>query len=159
MKEIRLADFGAIDIADFSASDATLALFHLGHRIRREISLPITPEDRHKYCVTQLLADLVRRQGFDGIRFPSSVASGSNICVFQRNLFASEAARGKVIYVIGLKFEIADLESVVELGAFSSISKLRRTMGIRIPIPPPAPVFRVSRAGVLTPEIPFPNPL
>jgi hypothetical protein len=116
LKEIRLADFGAIDIADFSASDARLAIFHLGHTISREISLPITPEDRHKFSVTQLVADLIRRQGYDAIRFPSSVASGSNICVFQPNLFATEPASGKVVCVKGLKYEIDDLESVVEPG-------------------------------------------
>ena len=82
LKELRLADFGAIDIADFSSSDAMLEIFHLGYTISREISLPITPEDRHKYSVPQLLADLIRRQGYEDIRFPSSVAPGANICVF-----------------------------------------------------------------------------
>jgi hypothetical protein len=67
LQEIRLADFGAIDIADFSSSDVTLNIFHLGYTISREIGLPITPEDRHKYTVTQLVADLIRRQGYDGI--------------------------------------------------------------------------------------------
>lgn len=114
LKEIRVADFGAIDIADFSGSDARLEIFHLGHTISREISLPITPEDRHKYSVTQLLADLIRRQGYDGIRFPSSVAPGSNICVFQPGLFSVEPSSGKVVYVTGLKYEIDDLESLIE---------------------------------------------
>jgi RES domain-containing protein len=40
LKEIRLADFGAIDVADFSASDATLALFHLGHATIGTCSIP-----------------------------------------------------------------------------------------------------------------------
>jgi hypothetical protein len=46
-----------------------LEIFHLGYTISREIGLPITPEDRHEYRVTQLLADLIRRQGYEGIRF------------------------------------------------------------------------------------------
>ncbi len=82
LRDIRIADFGAIDIADFSSSDARLDIFHFGLTISREISLPITPEDRHKYTVTQLLADIIRRQGYEGIRFPSSVAAGSNVCIF-----------------------------------------------------------------------------
>jgi RES domain-containing protein len=114
LKTIRLADFGAIDIADFSSSDALLEIFHLGYSISREISLPITPEDRHKYSVTQLLADLIRRQAYDGIRFPSSVAPGANICVFQPDLFSVEPAAGKVVYVKGLKYEVDDMESLVE---------------------------------------------
>ena len=91
-----------------------LEIFHLGYTISREISLPITPEDRHKYSVTQLLADLIRRQAYDGIRFPSSVAPGANICVFQPDLFSVEPAAGKVVYVKGLKYEVDDMESLVE---------------------------------------------
>jgi hypothetical protein len=48
LKEIRVADFSALDITDFSASDARLEIFHLGLTISREISLPVVPEDRHK---------------------------------------------------------------------------------------------------------------
>jgi len=113
-KKCRLADFGAIDIADFSSSDLRLAIFHLGHTIGREISLPITPEDRHKYSVTQLLADLLRRQGFDGIRFPSSVAPGSNVCVFHPVLFATEPAGGKVFDVKGLEYKTENAAHLIE---------------------------------------------
>jgi len=114
LKEIRLADFGSIDIADFSTSDETLDIFHLGYTISREIGLPIAPEDRHKYTVTQLVADLIRRQGYDGIRFPSSVGSGANICVFQPNLFANEPAAGKVVYVKGLAYKTSKVKSLIK---------------------------------------------
>jgi hypothetical protein len=114
LKEIRLADFGSIDIADFSTSDETLSIFHLGYTISREIGLPITPEDQHKYTVTQLVADLIRRQGYDGIRFPSSVGSGANICVFQPKLFANEPASGKVVYVKGLAYKTGKVKSLIK---------------------------------------------
>jgi len=114
LQDIRIADFGAIDIAVFSSSDARLDSFHLGHTISREISLPITPEERHKYSVTQLLADIIRKQGYDGIRFPSSVASGANICIFHPALFSCEPASGKVLYVRGLNYEIDNSEHVIE---------------------------------------------
>jgi RES domain-containing protein len=113
LQDIRIADFGAIDIADFSSSDAHLDIFHLGHTIGREISLPITPEDRHKYSATQLLADL-RRQGYDGIRFPSSVALGANVCIFQPALFSFDPTSGKVLYVKGLKYEVDSVEHLIE---------------------------------------------
>jgi RES domain-containing protein len=114
LRDIRLADFGVIDIAVFSSSDARLDIFHLGLTISREISLPITPEDRHKYTVTQLLADIIRRQGYDGIRFPSSVAAGSNVCIFQPALFSSEPQSGKVLYVKGLKYRMQKLSHLIE---------------------------------------------
>jgi hypothetical protein len=114
LREIRMADFGAIDIGDFSSSDVALEIFHLGYTISREIGLPIAPEDRHKYTVTQLVADLIRRRGYDGIRFPSSAGPGANICVFQPGLFANESASGKVVYVKGLKYKTDKVESLIE---------------------------------------------
>ncbi len=45
-KDISLADFSSIDIAQYSASDERLELFHLGHTIGREISLPVTHKPR-----------------------------------------------------------------------------------------------------------------
>jgi hypothetical protein len=65
LRDIRLADFGVVDIAYFSSSDARLDIFHLGLTISREISLPITPEDRRKCTATQLLGDIIRRQGYE----------------------------------------------------------------------------------------------
>jgi hypothetical protein len=114
LQDIQIADFGNIDVTSFSASDAQLAIFHLGHTISREISLPITPEERHKYSVTQLLADILRRQGYDGIRFPSSVAAGTNACIFRPVLFSPVADSGKVFLVRGLKYEIESSDYVIE---------------------------------------------
>lgn len=111
---LQIADFGAIDIADFSSSDSRLDLFHLAHTISREISLPITPEEHHRYTITQLLADILQRQGLKGIRFPSSVGSGANLCAFQPALFSAEPAAGRVLYVKGLEYRLEDLDCLIE---------------------------------------------
>jgi len=114
VKEIRIADFGALDIADFSASDARLDIFHLGWTISKEISLPIVPEDRHKYSVTQLLADILRKQGYEGIRFPSSVAPGTNLCVFKPGLFREVQRQGMVLGVAGLHYKMRKRKHVIK---------------------------------------------
>ena len=114
IKDLRVIDFGRIDIGKFSASDVRLDLFHLGHTISREISLPITPEERHRYSITQLLADIIRRRGFDGIRFPSSIASGVNYCIFSPGAFKAEDACGKVVYIKGLKYDIEESAHLIE---------------------------------------------
>jgi hypothetical protein len=114
LRNIRVADFGAIDITDFSNSDEKLDLFHLAHTICREISLPITPEDRDKYSITQLVADTVRRQGYDAIRFPSSVQPGDNLCVFQPAAFSCDSTSGKVLYIQSLKYNAVKLAHVTE---------------------------------------------
>ncbi|MBK9430964.1 MAG: RES family NAD+ phosphorylase [Sphingomonadales bacterium] len=42
----------------------------------------MTPEDRHKYAFTQLIADKLIRGGFDGVSYRSSVGSGKNPVCF-----------------------------------------------------------------------------
>lgn len=114
LQNIRVADFSAIDITDFSSSDEKLSLFHLAHTIGREIGLPITPEDRDKYSITQLVADNVHRHGFEGIRFPSSVQSGDNLCVFRPAAFSCDPTSGRVLYIQGLKYHTKRLRHLAE---------------------------------------------
>jgi hypothetical protein len=46
--------------------------------------------------------------------FPSSVAPGSNVCVFQPSLFASESNSGKVLYVKGLRYKMEKLAHLID---------------------------------------------
>lgn len=113
-KDIRVADFGAIEIGDFSSSDERLDVYHLGLTIGRKIGIPITPEDRQRYSLTQLLADILRQHGYEGIRFPSSVAPGANLCVFKPALFAVQPDTATVLEVTGLKYRTKKVKHVVE---------------------------------------------
>lgn len=81
VERIRLADFNP-DIALFSASDDRLDLYATIQAFDRLMSLPVTPEEKTPYLLTQLLAEILLRRGFDGVRFRSSVSDGRNICVF-----------------------------------------------------------------------------
>jgi hypothetical protein len=113
-KTIRVADFGAIDIVDFSSSDEMLDVYHLGLTIGYEIGTPITPEDRQRYSLTQLLADILRQQGYEGIRFPSSVAPGANLCIFKPALFVVQPDTATVLEVAELKYRTKKLKHLVE---------------------------------------------
>ncbi|MBZ5636362.1 MAG: RES family NAD+ phosphorylase [Acidobacteriia bacterium] len=113
-KNLRVIDFGAIDIGSFSSSDVRLDMFYLGHTISREIGLPIIPEERHRYSITQLLADIVRRRGFDGIRFPSSLGTGSNYCIFKPALFKAQDRSAKVVYIKRLHYDIENAAHLIK---------------------------------------------
>jgi hypothetical protein len=113
-KDIRVADFGAIDIVDFSSSDESLHVYHLGLTIGHEIGMPIPPEDRQRYSLTQLLADILRQQGYEGVRFPSSVAPGANLCVFKPELFVVHPDTATVLEVAALKYRTKELKHLVE---------------------------------------------
>jgi hypothetical protein len=74
----------------------------------------ITPEDRDKYSITQVIADIVRRQEYDGIRFPSSAQSGHDLCVFQTAAFSYDPTSGRVLYVPELKYRTKRLIHLTE---------------------------------------------
>ncbi|MBZ5608954.1 MAG: RES family NAD+ phosphorylase [Acidobacteriia bacterium] len=76
--------------------------------------MPITPEDRHRYSLTQLLADILRQQGYQGVRFPSSVAPGANLCIFKPALFVVQPDTATVLEVAGLKYQTKKLKHLVE---------------------------------------------
>lgn len=51
--------------------------------INRAFSRPVTPSDRHgDYVSTQILAELFRANGYEGIVFKSSCGSGHNVALF-----------------------------------------------------------------------------
>lgn len=83
---IRLADFNP-DISIFATSDARLSLYETIQAFDRLMSMPVTPDERTPYLLTQLLAEVLLRKGFDGVRYRSSVSDGSNICVFYPEKF------------------------------------------------------------------------
>jgi hypothetical protein len=108
-QDLRFADFGAIDILDFASSDKRLDLFHLSHSIDHALGLPVTPEERSRYTVTQLIADILRHQGYHGIRFKSSVAEGANLCVFRPDLFTEVPGMAKVLRVAALRYSTEEV--------------------------------------------------
>jgi len=58
--------------------------------INRAFSIPITPSDKvADYVPTQIIAELFRDKGFDGIIYKSSLGADHNIVLFDPNLVES----------------------------------------------------------------------
>ncbi|WP_158626531.1 RES family NAD+ phosphorylase [Corallococcus interemptor] len=115
-KALRIADFGRTNIIDSCLSERTLALYHLAHSIDRALSMPIPPEDQKRYTSTQLIADIIRRQSFDGIRYKSSLSSGTNICFFSSEHLRELENRGKVLQVKALHYELQPANTLITPG-------------------------------------------
>lgn len=102
---LRIADFNAISIRDFSGSDQTLGQFLLLKSIDELFSLPVLPEERDKYSLTQLLSDALRHLGFDGIGYRSSVGPGVNVAAFDPGCFRYLADSSKVVRINRLQYD------------------------------------------------------
>ncbi len=110
LQPIRLADFDP-DIAIFATSDTRLSLYATIQAFDRLMSMPVTPDERTPYLLTQLLAEVLLRKGFDGVRYRSSVSSGSNICVFYPEKFEFVPEHSEVRRVNSVAYGIESVPS------------------------------------------------
>lgn len=82
---LKVADFG-IGISAFAQNDRRLQMFAEIAAFDRQMSIPIAHGERNRYLPSQLLAEVLREKGFDGIRYRSSLTDGVNLCVFRPQL-------------------------------------------------------------------------
>lgn len=108
-RNIRIARFD-LPIADFCSSDDRLDLFANIYHIDWLLRFPVIPEERHRYAVTQLLADIFFRRGFDGITYRSSVGAGVNLCVFDPSAFAFDDSISAVKRVERLHYIFSNVD-------------------------------------------------
>jgi hypothetical protein len=113
VEPLRLADFNP-DIALFSANDDRLDLYAVIQAFDRLMSMPVTPDEKTSYLLTQLLAEVLLRRGFDGVRFRSSVSDGINICVFHPAKFEFAEGHSEVRRLESVKYDAPAVPSLVE---------------------------------------------
>lgn len=111
--DLSVADFDP-DISLFSGSDERLEMFAVIQAFDRLMSTPVTPDDMTSYLITQLLADVLKTQGYDAIQFRSSVADGVNLCIFdpEKARFVEEFS--EVHHIKGLQFDVSNVPSILE---------------------------------------------
>lgn len=116
VKGIEVADVTSLNIEEYCASDAELDVFLFLRTLDGVFSRPLPPEMRDQYVLTQLIADVLWRLGFDGIRFRSSVSDGFNLALFDPSCFEYVEDGAKVVRVTGLKYAYDDLPLADEPG-------------------------------------------
>ena len=107
-RRLRIANFD-LPISRFSASDQWLDTFAVIYHVDSLLCSPITPEERHRYAPTQLLADTLIRRGFDGVTYRSSVGSGKNLCAFRPSDFLFDGAHSAVRQVDQLRYRFSNV--------------------------------------------------
>lgn len=100
-----IADFTKITLMDYYHSDKLLDQFFYLKSIDELFSLPVPPDQKYKYSLTQFLGDIIRSLGFEGVGFKSSISDGHNYAFFNPNSFAYVKDSGKVFYVKDLKYD------------------------------------------------------
>lgn len=109
-KDLRVARFD-LAIGPFSSSDARLDLFALIYHIDTLLSAPVIPEERHRYSITQLLSDILIRNGFEGVIYRSSMGNGINLCAFDPAAFDFDESASAVMKVDNLHYRFSNVDT------------------------------------------------
>lgn len=115
-KALKTAKFD-IDIYDFASSDEQLDLYEFIIAANKAMSQPVTPEAASRYSITQLLAEVARQRGYDGVEFASSIGTGRNLCIFDASSFEYIENSAKVQRVVSLEYKLDPVDMISKSGA------------------------------------------
>lgn len=85
-RDLMVANFANHDIRNF-LSDSRLEDLRKILSIADVLNVPVQPEHRSLYAITQLFSDALRVEGFEGLTFKSSVGAGTNLTCFSSDAF------------------------------------------------------------------------
>lgn len=103
--ELKIADLSRHDLREFFQSDRELYLLEVIVSIENSLATAAPPSNRQLYSLTQLLADIFRRMGFQGIMFKSTVGTGSNLVLFEPAAASWADGSSRVVQVERVLYE------------------------------------------------------
>ncbi|MBD9400974.1 RES family NAD+ phosphorylase [Comamonas sp. CMM02] len=107
-RDLRVANFAKHDIRNF-LSDRRLEDLRKILSIADVLNVPVQPEHRALYAITQLFSDAIRVDGFEGLTFKSSVGAGTNLSCFASDAFEMVAGGEGVQEVVSLEYRLAEM--------------------------------------------------
>ncbi|WPC67996.1 RES family NAD+ phosphorylase [Rhodoferax ferrireducens] len=107
-RDLLVANFAKHDIRNF-LSDSRLEDLRRILSMADVLNVPVQPEHRSLYAVTQLFADAARAEGFEGLTFRSSVGGGTNLTCFASDAFEVVAGSEGGQEVVSLQYRMAEI--------------------------------------------------
>lgn len=96
--DIKVVDLTNIRINNYS-SDKKLGKLLTLKTINDLFSRPVPNQAGGQYLITQLLAEVIRKLGYDGVVYQSYVGSGTNLVIFNPLLFDYTEEEAGVVYI------------------------------------------------------------
>ena len=112
--KLHVADLRLIDLEKYYKSEDLLESFKLLRDLSDELSIPILPEEKQNYIVTQFITDIVRQLGFDAILYNSSVTNGYNVVAFDPRKFSNESQDSTLIKISSVSFTYKQIEYEID---------------------------------------------
>lgn len=109
-KPIKYANLAKHDIREFLSDDLLDSLNHI-LSVSKVLNLPVQPENKSLYMATQLFADGIRKAGFEGVSFKSSLGHGMNFTSFYPEHFEYIPNSGIVHKIKSLSYKSLPLNT------------------------------------------------
>jgi hypothetical protein len=104
----RIADLSLHRLADHFRSDKELELLETIIAMETALATAAPPSNRQLYSLTQFLAEVFRKLGFDGVKFRSTVGVGANLVLFDPEAVNWVSNSSRVVEVRKVLYEHED---------------------------------------------------
>ena len=108
-KELRVVDLRTHDLTKLWRSDSQLEMLEFIIAMEKIFATAAPPSNRSAYTLTQFLAEIFRRLGFDGVLFRSTVGDGDNLVTFNPAHADWVAGSSRAIGVARVRYEWSDV--------------------------------------------------
>lgn len=122
-RDLMVANFGSQDIRNF-LNDERLEVLRTILSFSDVLNMPVQPDQKELYVVTQTFADAIRESGFDAVTFRSSLGPGINLTCFSSDAFEMVPDSESVQEVTSLTYKIIDarkLPATYEPGEYKEV--------------------------------------
>ncbi|BCG64633.1 MAG: hypothetical protein methR_P2422 [Methyloprofundus sp.] len=117
-REARAFDLSDSKFLDFYFTDEKLDQYKPLNTLGVFLNRTIPPSERIFYSITQLVSDCIRQLGFDGVLFNSSVGTGKNIVLFDKNIVDEVANQAEIVVINNVKYEYRSKTMIKKDGSY-----------------------------------------
>jgi len=111
--QLNILNLYETNLLDFSKSEKELLSYVAFREFANEFEVPLIPELRNRYLKSQLISDIAKILGYDGILYNSSVAEGINIVIFDRNKVKYEKNSSVLYKIIKHCFKVGKIKNEI----------------------------------------------
>lgn len=108
-KDLRVVDLRTHDLTKLWRSDSQLEMLEFIIAMEKIFATAAPPSNRSAYTLTQFLAEIFRRLGFDGVLFRSTVGDGDNLVAFNPAHADWVAGSSRAIGVARVRYDWSDV--------------------------------------------------
>lgn len=110
-RKINIIDASKLDYYDFAKNDNLIKTYIWLRDVQDLFAIPVNEQNKKDYLKSQYVARIIRRLGYKGLMYKSSVSSGKNYVFFNDNNFNFVEGSAKLIKVKKIEYSITEIKN------------------------------------------------